>query len=91
MIDEDPSYHIFYCARRILQEDVFILPAVTHLAGTVSNCVMGHCLQLVAECIKALLPNILSGNDHSSIFMGFIGTTFKDGAMESGVSETENM
>jgi hypothetical protein len=40
----------------------------------------------VAECIQALLPNILSGIDHSSIFLGFIGTAFKDGAMESGVS-----
>jgi hypothetical protein len=47
---------------------------------------MGHCLQLVADCSQALLPNILSGIGQSSIFWGFIGTTFKDGAMESGVS-----
>lgn len=36
MIDEDPSERIFYCTRRILQKDVFILPAVTHLPGTVT-------------------------------------------------------
>jgi hypothetical protein len=47
---------------------------------------MGHCLQLVADCIQALLPNILSGIDQSSIFLGFIGTAFKDEAMETGVS-----
>jgi len=67
-----------------LQKDVFSLPAVTHLPGTVT--VMGHCLQLVADCIQALLPNILSGIDQSSIFLGFIGTAFKDEAMETGVS-----
>jgi hypothetical protein len=42
-----------------------------------SNFAMGHCLQLVAECIQALLPNILSGIDHSSIFWGLLELLLK--------------
>lgn len=53
-----------------------------------SNQFLGYCLQLVAECIQAFLPNILSGIDQSSTLLGCIGTAFEDeGAMETGFTK----
>jgi len=84
VIDEDPSY-IFYCARRILQKDVFILPAVTCLAGTVTVLWVTACDLWQSAFRLCCLISYLELTSLPS-FWGFIGTTFKDGAMESGVS-----